>query len=137
MKQSTLAQRITAKAEALDRKKILVADDSETITTLLSAALESNGYEVATAGDGAETYEMGRTGDYDLVILDQLMPGLLGLEIIDRWHSEGVTTPVIMLTGVDDERTAVDSLDKGAVDFVRKPFRVPELMARVRQRLGS
>jgi DNA-binding response OmpR family regulator len=119
------------------RKRILVADDSETITTLLSTALESNGYEVATAGDGSETYELGRTGQFDLVILDQLMPGLLGLEIIDRWHAEGVATPVIMLTGVEDDRTAVDSLDKGAVDFVRKPFRVPELLARIRQRLEN
>jgi DNA-binding response OmpR family regulator len=117
------------------KKKILVADDSETITTLLTTALESGGYEVTTAGDGSETYELGRGGGFDLVILDQLMPGLLGLEVIDRWHAEGVEVPVIMLTGVDDDRTAVESFDRGAVDFVRKPFRVPELMARVRNRL--
>jgi DNA-binding response OmpR family regulator len=63
------------------------------------------------------------------------MPGLLGLEVIDRWHDEGMETPVIVLTGVDDDRTAVESFDRGAVDFVRKPFRMPELMARVRQHL--
>jgi DNA-binding response OmpR family regulator len=116
-------------------RRILVADDSDTITTLLTTALESAGYEVTSAGDGQETYELGKTGNFDLVILDQLMPGLLGLEIIDRWQAEGVDTPVIVLSGVDDDRTAVDSLDKGAVDFVRKPFRVPELLARVRHRL--
>jgi DNA-binding response OmpR family regulator len=71
------------------------------------------------------------------VILDQLMPGLLGMEVIDRWHNEGLTTPVIMLTGVDDERTAVQALSRGAVDFVRKPFHLPELMARVKARLGQ
>lgn len=118
-----------------ERKRILVADDSPTITTLLRSALEGAGYEVTAAFDGMEAYEKGQAGEFDLVILDQLMPGLLGLEIIDRWHEEGIETPVIMLSGVDDDRTVVDSLDKGAVDFVRKPFRLPELMARVRQRM--
>lgn len=116
---------------------ILVADDSETITTLLTTALQSGGYRVTTATDGSEAYQLGMTGEFDLAILDQLMPGLLGLEIIDRWRAEGVDTPVIMLTGVDDDRTAVDSLDKKGVDFMRKPFRLPELLARVRQQLQS
>lgn len=121
--------------EVTEPKRILVADDSETITTLLRSALEGSGYEVSSAVDGIEAYEKGRSGDYDLVILDQLMPGLLGLEVIDKWHSEGVDVPVIMLSGVEDDRTVVDSLDKGAVDFVRKPFRLPELLARIRQRI--
>jgi DNA-binding response OmpR family regulator len=116
-------------------KKVLIADDSETVTTLLVTALELEGYEVTTAANGIEAYELGASGDFDLVILDQLMPGLLGLEIIDRWHKEGHMVPVMMLSGVDDERTVVSSLDMGAVDFIRKPFRLPELMARVRQRL--
>ncbi len=116
-------------------KRILVADDSPTITTLLRSALEGAGYEVSSAVDGVEAYEKGRDGEFDLAILDQLMPGLLGLEIIDRWRKEGIDIPVIMLSGVDDDRTIVDSLDKGAVDFVRKPFRLPELMARIRHRV--
>lgn len=116
-------------------KRILVADDSQTITTLLRSALEGAGYEVISAVDGMEAYETGRQGDFDLAILDQLMPGLLGLEIIDRWHKEGIEIPVIILSGVDDDRTVVDSLEKGAIDFVRKPFRLPELMARIRQRV--
>lgn len=118
-----------------DAKRILIADDSETITTLLLAALQSKGYEVVSARDGLETYELGLTGEFDLVILDQLMPGLLGLEVIDRWHQEGVEPAVIMLSGVDDERTVVESLERGAVDYVRKPFSLPELLARVHQRL--
>lgn len=118
-------------------KNILVADDSETITTILTTALKSEGYRVTTATDGSEAYRLGLTGDFDLAILDQLMPGLLGLEIIDRWRAEGVGTPVIVLTGVDDDRTAVDSLDKEGVDFMRKPFRIPELLARVRQQIMS
>lgn len=118
-----------------EKPRILVADDSETIRTLLVTALESSGYEVVTADDGLEAYEVGKEGDFDLVILDQLMPGLLGLEVIDRWRNNDVDVPVLMLTGVDDDRTAVESLDHGAVDYVRKPFRITELMARIRQRI--
>lgn len=120
-----------------DLKRVLVADDSDTVTTLLVTALELEGYEVETAANGVDAYEMGIAGDFDLVILDQLMPGLLGLEIIERWQSEGHTMSVMMLSGVDDDRTVVSSLDMGAVDFIRKPFRLPELMARIRQRLPA
>ncbi len=120
-----------------DRKRILVADDSETITTLLATALRSSGYEVTTARDGNEAYELGRTGGFDLVIIDQLMPGLLGLEVIERWHSEGIEPELIVLTGVDDERIVVESFDLGADDFVRKPFRLPELLARIERRLND
>ena len=115
-------------------RRILIADDSETVTTLLRVALEQSGYEVTTASDGQETYELGKEG-FDLVILDQLMPGLLGLEIIDKWREDGLDLKVIMLSGVDDEKTVVDSLDKGAVDYVRKPFQLTEILARVRHRL--
>lgn len=118
-------------------KRVLVADDSETVTTVLVTALELEGYEVETARNGVEAYEMGVSGRYDLVILDQLMPGMLGLEIIDRWHEEGHEIQTIMLSGVDDERTVVSSLESGAVDFIRKPFRLPELLARIRQRLPN
>lgn len=120
-----------------DKKRILVADDSETITTLLATTLRSNGYEVTTARDGREAYEQGRLGEFDLVIIDQLMPGLLGLEVIEKWHSEGIEPELIVLTGVDDERIVVDSFHLGADDFVRKPFRLPELLARIERRLND
>lgn len=118
-----------------EAKKVLVADDSEAVTTLLVTALEMAGYEVTIAKNGNDAYEMGKTGSFDLALLDHLMPGLLGIEVIARWQADGYEIPVIMLSGVDDERTIVDSLDLGAVDFVRKPFHLPELMARIRQRL--
>jgi DNA-binding response OmpR family regulator len=122
-------------SQVSDKKRILVADDSETIRALLQTALESAGYEVDMAKDGLSAHELGTTGDYDLIILDQLMPGLLGLDVISRWRDEGLEAPVLMLTGVDDDRTAVESFDLGAVDYVRKPFRITELMARIRMRL--
>jgi DNA-binding response OmpR family regulator len=118
-------------------KRVLVADDSDTVTTVLVTALELEGYEVETAGNGIEAYEKGLIGEYDLVILDQLMPGLLGLEVIDRWREQGRQLSTIMLSGVDDDRTVVGSFESGAVDFIRKPFRLPELLARVRQRLQA
>jgi DNA-binding response OmpR family regulator len=118
-----------------DIKRVLVADDSDTVTTVLATALELEGYEVDKTDNGLTAYEMGLTGNYDLVILDHLMPGLLGLEIMERWRAEGHQFPTIVLSGVDDDRIAVDTLDVGAVDFVRKPFRIPELMARIRSRL--
>jgi len=117
------------------KKRILVADDAETVTVLLSTTLEMNGYEVLTAGNGIEAYERGKSESFDLVILDQLMPGLSGLEVIQKWNDDGLDIPVLMLSAVDDEKTIVDSLDLGAVDFVQKPFRLRELLARVRQRL--
>jgi DNA-binding response OmpR family regulator len=118
-------------------KRVLVADDSDTVTTVLVTALELEGYEVETAGNGIEAYEKGLIGEYDLVILDQLMPGLLGLEVIDRWREQGRQISTIMLSGVDDDRTVVGSFESGAVDFIRKPFRLPELLARVRQRIQA
>lgn len=118
-----------------EKQKILVADDSETIRALLRTALQGAGYEVDMADDGLSAYELGRDQEYDLVIMDQLMPGLLGLEVIERWRDEGIDTPVLILTGVDDDRTAVESFDRGAVDYVRKPFRMNELVARIRMRL--
>lgn len=120
-----------------DAKRILVADDSDTITTLLKATLESRGYEIATANNGVLAYELGMAEDFDLVIIDQLMPGLLGVEVIDKWRQEGNDVSVIVLSAVDDDRTVVESFDSGAADFVRKPFRLPELMARIKQTLGD
>lgn len=118
-----------------EKQRILVADDSGTIRALLKTALEGSGYEVDMADDGLSAYELGLNHEYDLIIMDQLMPGLLGLEVIERWRDEGMNAPVLMLTGVDDDRTAVESFDIGAVDYVRKPFRMTELMARIRKRL--
>ncbi len=117
--------------------RILLADDSKVVTAVLVAALEKEGFEVESAADGDSAYELGRSESFDLAILDQLMPGLLGLEIIKKWHEEGVVLPVIVLSAIKDESTAVESIELGAEDFVRKPFRIPELVARIRRRLHS
>ena len=119
-----------------DRKRILLADDSRVVIAVVATALQKEGFDVETTRDGNTAYEMGRTGEFDLAVLDQLMPGMLGIEIIERWHEDGIETPVVMLSAVRDENTAVQSIEMGAEDFVRKPFRIQELVARIRRRLG-
>ncbi|HZD22389.1 MAG TPA: response regulator [Acidimicrobiia bacterium] len=115
--------------------RILVADDTDTIRKLLTSTLERVGYEVKTVRDGPTAYAIAKEGDFDLIILDQLMPGLLGLDVIDQLRNDGVEVPVIMLSGVDDGLTAAESLHRGAVDYIRKPFEVTELLARIEARL--
>lgn len=122
--------------EVTSQKRILVADDSDVVTTILKTALENEGFDVEAARNGPEAYEKGKASSFDLVVLDQLMPGLLGTEIIGRWREEGIDTPVLILSAVDDERTVVESFEVGAVDFVHKPFKMPEMLARIRQRIG-
>lgn len=112
-------------------KRILVADDSETVSMLVSVALSNEGYSVLTADNGMSAFAIGCEQSIDLAILDHLMPGLLGMEVLDKWKSEGLEFPVIILSAIDDETTIVDSLRRGAIDFVRKPFLVKELTARV------
>jgi DNA-binding response OmpR family regulator len=112
-------------------KRILVADDSETVSMLVSTALANAGYSVTTVDNGMAAFSVGSEQDIDLAIIDQLMPGLLGMEVLEKWKSDGRDFPVIMLSSVNDETTIVDSLRMGAVDFVRKPFLVKELTARV------
>ena len=118
------------------RKRILLADDSNVVTTILATALEKEGFEIEVAVDGQAAFELGMDQEFDLAVLDQMMPGLLGLEIIERWHEKGVEMPVMILTAVADESMAVQSIELGAADFVRKPFHLPELIARIRSRLA-
>ncbi len=113
-----------------DMKRILVADDAEVVTTLLVSALEVKGYEVVVANNGRQAYDLGVDQEFDLAIVDQLMPGLLGSEILLKWRENGVTMPAIVLSGVEDDDLIVGMLEMG-VDFVRKPFRLPELLARI------
>jgi CheY-like chemotaxis protein len=115
--------------------RILVADDSPTVRLLVRRHLEADGHDVVEASDGAAAYDTGVAEQFDLAILDQLMPGMLGLDVLHRWRKEGHDLPVILLSAVDDDITVVRSLELGAMDYVRKPFSVPELKARIAMRL--
>lgn len=117
--------------------RILVADDSAVVRTLVSRHLRAAGHEVVEAENGAEAFEAGLKGDVDLAVVDQLMPAMLGTEVIARWREAGVEFPVVVLTAVDDDDTVVRSFELGAADYVRKPFNMSELTARVNGRLPA
>lgn len=89
------------------------------------------------ATDGTSAYGIGNEQDFDLAILDQLMPGMLGLDILHEWRSRGRDFPVLLLSAVDDDETVVRSLELGAFGYIRKPFSVPELLARIAVQLKS
>jgi DNA-binding response OmpR family regulator len=117
--------------------RILVADDAPTVTLLLTRALEAAGYEVIAVDDGVAAYQAGVTGDFDLALLDHLMPGMLGAEVLQRWNEESVPFKTIILSGMDDDDLVIQLLELGAVDFIRKPFNIKELLVRVRLQLPA
>ncbi len=120
-------------------RRILVVDDEPHIRRVLSAVLGSRGYEVMMASDGTEGLDEFETEEIDLVILDLMMPGANGLEILSkiRTNQHRADTPVIILTakGQDTDRDA--ALAGGANDFLTKPFSPKKLLARIDEILGS
>ena len=114
---------------------ILVADDAPSVRLLVRRHLQADGHEVVEAADGQSAYEIGASTPPDLAVLDQLMPGLLGTDVLHRWREDGLDFAVLLLSAVDDDDVVIRSLELGAADYIRKPFSVPELKARVRSRL--
>src|SRR5690349_11890585 len=112
--------------------RVLLAEDEETARFTLCYALRKEGYDVEDVGDGAEAVRRGVGGDHALVILDIEMPGVDGLEACRRIRAARPGVPIMMLTGRDGEIDAITGLDAGADDYVAKPFRLAELLARVR-----
>lgn len=120
-------------------RRILVVDDEPHIRRVLSAVLGDRGFEIEMASDGAEGLEVLSARDFDLVILDLMMPGASGLEILSkiRIDPQRSETPVIILTakGQDTDRDA--ALAGGANDFLTKPFSPKKLIARIEEILGT
>lgn len=113
---------------------VLVVDDEKRVVDLLTRTLTADGYSVVSARDGVEALERLREQDVDLVLLDLMMPRLNGLQVLEAMRSEpGSMPPVIVLSAVDDIAARVDALDRGAVDYIGKPFHNAELVARVRR----
>jgi len=121
----------------MSRPHVLVAEDDRVVSLLLSRSLETAGIDVTAVYDGLEAYETGKSGEFDLAILDQVMPGLLGAEVLHRWSREGIEIPAIVVSGLTDDDDVVKLLDMGAVDFVRKPFNVREVLARAKLQLRT
>lgn len=111
---------------------VLLAEDDPTISEPLSRALHREGYAVQVVSDGPSALEAAQNGGADLLVLDLGLPGMDGLEVCRRLRSAGRGLPVLMLTARADEVDFVVGLDAGADDYVAKPFRLAELMARIR-----
>lgn len=112
--------------------RILLAEDDAEIAGLVTRQLEAAGYLVDALSHGPEIWESGETGDYGAIILDLGLPGMDGLSILKRWRQAGVETPVLVLTARGSWMERVDGFDAGADDYLPKPFRPEELMARLR-----
>ena len=111
---------------------VLLAEDDESISEPLSRALRREGYDVDVTADGPATLERALSDGIDLIVLDIGLPVLDGLEVCRRVRAEGHSVPVLILTARADEVDTVVGLDAGADDYVTKPFRLAELLARVR-----
>ena len=115
----------------MTRRCILTIEDDEAIRRGIVDALEYAGYEVMQTGDGTEGLHWAVHRDYDLLLLDLVLPGTSGLEILQSVRESRPTLPVIILTARGEEHDRVEGLRKGADDYVVKPFSVKELLARV------
>jgi DNA-binding response OmpR family regulator len=111
---------------------VLLAEDDPSISDPLARALRREGYDVDVSADGPGTLGRALSGGIDLIVLDLGLPEMDGLEVCRRLRSEGRATPVLVLTARADEVDTVIGLDAGADDYVTKPFRLAELLARVR-----
>ncbi|WP_433582332.1 response regulator transcription factor [Paenibacillus amylolyticus] len=114
---------------------VLVIEDEPKIARLLELELQYEGYQVGKAGSGTEGLEKYAEGQWDLILLDVMLPGLSGIEVLRRVRAKDATVSIIMLTAKDSVEDKVSGLDLGANDYITKPFQIEELLARVRAAL--
>jgi two-component system, OmpR family, response regulator len=112
--------------------RILLAEDDSAIASLVTGQLEAAGFLVDVETQGPDVWERGETSDYAAIILDLGLPGMDGLSILKRWRQAGMQTPVLVLTARGSWMERVDGFDAGADDYLPKPFRSEELLARLR-----
>ena len=113
-------------------RRLLVVEDDPTIAEPLARALRRDGYDVDVRADGASALARANRGDVDMVLLDLGLPDIDGMDVCRRLRAESPSMPILMLTARADELDTVIGLDAGADDYVTKPFRLAELLARVR-----
>lgn len=115
--------------------KVLIAEDEPKLLKSLVHIFESNNYSVDGVSNGIDAYDYAVTGEYDGIILDIMMPGMDGIEVLKKVRAEGITAPVLFLTAKNEVENRVEGLDAGADDYLPKPFSTRELLARVRAML--
>lgn len=112
--------------------RILIVEDEAKIARFIELELTHEGYETEKAFDGRSGLDMALENRFDLMLLDVMLPGLNGLELLRRLRNEGSSLPVILLTARDSVMDKVTGLDMGADDYITKPFAIEELLARIR-----
>jgi len=117
--------------------QVLVIEDEKAIAAAIKAKLEQAGYIVDVRHDGLDGYCDAKTGVYDLIILDIMLPNMDGLEILKRLRQEKITSKIIMLTALATVQDKLAGLDGGANDYLAKPFHLDELLARVKVQLRN
>ncbi|MGI6720957.1 MAG: response regulator transcription factor [Anaerovoracaceae bacterium] len=112
--------------------RILVVEDEKNLNRVLTRYLKKKGYNVDSCEDGISARDYISLGDYDTIILDIMLPGMNGIDLLSWARGEGIDSPVILLTARDSVEDKVRGLDSGADDYLTKPFAFEELMARIR-----
>ncbi|WP_108849467.1 response regulator transcription factor [Clostridium drakei] len=112
--------------------RILLAEDEKELSNALVAILKHNNYSVDAVYNGADALEYGLSQNYDVIILDIMMPKMNGLETLENLRKKGIHTPILMLTAKAEIEDRIVGLDAGADDYLSKPFAMGELLARVR-----
>lgn len=112
--------------------RLLLAEDEHELSNALCAVLKHNNYSLDAVYDGADAYAYGRTGDYDGIVLDLMMPKMNGIEVLKKLRAEGIASPVLILTAKSETDDKITGLDAGADDYLTKPFSMGELLARIR-----
>ncbi|MCK1994368.1 response regulator transcription factor [Peribacillus muralis] len=113
-------------------KRILIIEDEEKIARVLQLELNYEGYRTESAFNGKTGLEKAESEEWDLILLDVMLPELNGIEVLRRYRKKNASTPVILLTARDAVPDKVNGLDHGANDYVTKPFEIEELLARIR-----
>lgn len=112
--------------------RILIAEDERELSRALETILKHNNYSVDTVDNGLDAYDWATAGNYDGILLDVMMPGIDGFEVMKRLRADGVSTPVLFLTARTSVEDRISGLDLGADDYISKPFDMGELLARIR-----
>jgi DNA-binding response OmpR family regulator len=113
------------------RPRVLIVDDEVRLAEALRQGLERRGYDAAVAHDGTSALGRAKSGAFDIILLDVMLPGLSGYRVLEGLRRAGIDTPVLMLTAKDGEYDEADAFDLGADDYVTKPFSTVVLLARM------